>query len=468
MATDPVRTIQGLEHETQLALDIPATLARLAALPPSPEAPYLTVGLDWRPEGTDPGRVPPPEPKRSQRRARRELPDNPGTPWRISWEEVGRRLDDLVVEFGPRGAAFDSLSADVERIKHYIDEELDDAAQGVIIVACHHHDLFQPVPLDIPVTTEIVTGPIPALRQLVHAAEDFPPYAVIVAEQHDAFLWLMEGQTWGSGVQFRANDYPRHTQQGGWSQTRYQRRAGERVDAFARTIAEETRQALGEGRRGIDYLIVAADEPMLTALNDAFHETVREKIIGQIHLAPDANVTQVAAEAAPLVEQAERQREMEAVQHVHDGTGAGTDGVAGAQATVTALQAGQVEELVMNADFSGPGWADFTLPLYGAGEVPREHPAGGDVANLTPVSLEDAVVFLALQTDAAIELVKSAVPITEAEIEEVPDADAPTPRAKAAKALDALGGIGAILRFSQAEQAERVEEASQGSAATSV
>lgn len=464
MATDPVELIQGLEHETPLALDIPATLARLAALPPSPEAPYLTVSLDWRPEGTEPGRVPPPEPKRSQRRARRELPENPGTPWRVSWAEVSRRIDDLVLEFGPRGTAFDSLSTDVERIKRYVDDDLDPAAQGVIIIACHHHDLFEPVPIDVPVTTSITTGPIPALRPLVHAAEDFPPYAVLVADQREAFLWLMEGQTWGSAVQLEADGYPRKQQQGGWSQRRYQARADERVEAFASTIADETRQALGEGRSGIDYLIIAADEPMLTALNGELHETVKEKVIGYIHLAPDAGVTQVAAEAAPLVEQAERQRELEAVQHVRDGAGAGTDGVAGARETVAALQAGQVEELVMNDDFTGPGWADFTLPLYGVGEVPHEHPAGGDVANLTPVALEDAVVFLALQTDAAIELVKSRVPITEAEVEAVPDADDPAPRAKAAKALDALGGIGAILRFSRAEQEQRVEETTPGGA----
>ena len=60
MATDPVQQIRELEHDTPLAMDLTATLARLAALPPSTEAPYLTVSLDWRPEGSAPGRFPPP------------------------------------------------------------------------------------------------------------------------------------------------------------------------------------------------------------------------------------------------------------------------------------------------------------------------------------------------------------------------------------------------------------------------
>ena len=34
MATDPVQQIRELEHDTPLAMDLKATLARLAALPP--------------------------------------------------------------------------------------------------------------------------------------------------------------------------------------------------------------------------------------------------------------------------------------------------------------------------------------------------------------------------------------------------------------------------------------------------
>jgi peptide subunit release factor 1 (eRF1) len=444
VATDPVKRIRSFEHETPLALDLPATLSRLAALPPATEAPYLTVSLDWRPEGSEPGRIPSPEPKRSERRAQR---DESGTPRRPSWQQAGRELDELVVAHGPRGAAFDSLRADVDRIKQYVVEELDPAAKGVIFVANSHHDVFEPVPVDVPVETAISTGPVPALRQLVHAAEDFPPYAVLVANQRDASLWLMERLTWESEVQLEADAYPRKQKQGGWSQKRYQSRADERVEAFARTIAEEVRGALGEGDGAVKYLILAAEEPMASALNAELHQTVKERIIGRIALPDEAIVTQVAAEAAPLVEERERQREMEAVRAVRDGVGAGTNGVAGAEATLTALLGGQVLTLVVNDDFAQTGWADFTLPLFGVGDVPREHPAGGDVANIVPVELADEVIDLALQTDAAVELVRTVMPIAAEGTEGVPPAGAAAPRYEAALALDALGGIGAILRF---------------------
>src|SRR4026208_2568672 len=93
MATDPVQQIRELEHDTPLAMDLTATLARLAELPPSTKAPYLTVSLDWRPEGSAPGRFEAPEPKRSERRAPGE---EDGAPRRPAWQELRRDLDETV------------------------------------------------------------------------------------------------------------------------------------------------------------------------------------------------------------------------------------------------------------------------------------------------------------------------------------------------------------------------------------
>src|SRR5215212_9117616 len=446
MATDPVQQIRELEHDTPLAMDLKATLTRLAALPPSPEAPYLTVSLDWRPEGSAPGRFETPEPKRSERRAPRE---EDGAPRRPAWQQLRRDLDEAVKSYGPRGAAFESLTAGMERLTSYLDDELDPAATGVVVVACDHQGVFEPVPLDVPVDTGFTIGPIPSLRQLVRAVDDYPPYAILVADQRDAFLWLMEGQTWDRGVQIESSGYPRKQQQGGWSQQRYQNRADERVEAFARTIAEETRRAFEAVSAPVpyEYLIIAANEQMFTIINAELHETIRERVLGQLTLPIEANMTEVTAAAEPLIEEAERKREMEAVQAVRDGVGAGGRGVVGAVDTITALQTGQVMTLVMNDDFSEPGWADYTLPLFGVGDPPGEHPAGGDVANLVPTTVEDEVVRLALQIGAEVELVRSAVPVGAEEQEQVPNADDPTPRSEAARALDELGGIGAILRY---------------------
>jgi hypothetical protein len=223
MAVQPVERVRKDEHETPVALNLPETLARLAALPPSVEAPYLTVSLDWRPQGDAPGLRP----------SRRQFDD-------LAEELRGR--------FGPRGAAYDSLGSDLDRIAAYLDDELDPAAQGVVIVACSAQGVFEPIALDVPVSTGMTTGPTPSLRELVRIVEDYPSYAVVVADQREALIWVLERRTWQRSVEVSGTDYPRKQQQGGWSQKRYQNRADERIEAFVRRVAEEARRTFDEQR----------------------------------------------------------------------------------------------------------------------------------------------------------------------------------------------------------------------------
>jgi hypothetical protein len=101
----------------------------------------------------------------------------------------------------------------------------------------------------------------------------------------------------------------------------------------------------------------------------------------------------------------------------------------------------------MNDDVHLDGWADFSMQTYGVGEIPREHPAGGDRAAIVPVNVEELLVWLALQTDADVQIVHSDGPIPASELEEIPDAGEPLPRSEPAKALDAFGGVAALLRY---------------------
>ncbi|HET7094365.1 MAG TPA: hypothetical protein VFI22_12825, partial [Thermomicrobiales bacterium] len=189
MATDPVKHIRDFEHESPLALDLPATLARLAGLPPSTEAPYLTVCFDAREEGSDPGRTPPPAPLRSQMHGNFGR-DRQGVPRRPARQELQQWLDDLLAQREPHTPAYDSIAADASRIVDYVNHELDAAARGLIVIACGRQGVFEATPLDIPIDTRLTTAPVPSLRPLVHAADDFPLFAVIVADQREAVLWL--------------------------------------------------------------------------------------------------------------------------------------------------------------------------------------------------------------------------------------------------------------------------------------
>lgn len=443
MATDPIQAIRERAHDTPHDLDVWRTLLDLAALPPSTEAPYLSLSLDWRPAGDDPGRTPAVEPRPSERRARR---NEEGVSRRPSRQQIERELAELVTAHGPRGDVFDSVSSDAERITDFLDNELDPAAQGVFIVACSANGVFTPLVLGVPLPTQLVVAPTPALGALAWLVDDHPTYGILLADQHTATLSLITQATMGHTLDLDSTGYPRKQKQGGWSQRRFQARADERVDAFARGIADEVQTVLDDA--SVTMLVVAGDEVITSALDAMFHPSVKERIIDTIRLDIGASEGEIIAATLPIVERAEREREVKAVNDLQDGIGAGSLGAGGAEATLSALQGGQAAALVVVDDFAAPGWADYSMPLYGVGPVPAEHPAGGNPADITPVALEEELIRLALQTGAAVQIVHTAVPVGSAAEGEIPEAGSAPPRTEAALALDELGGVGALLRFS--------------------
>jgi hypothetical protein len=416
-ATDPVRQIRTESFDHPVLTDLDHTLRRLAALQPSTGTPYLTGALDWRPDG-----------------------DNPSV--RQAVTEARRIVEQAIAEQDKRSAALESLSTDLEDITAKVQETLDPAAQGVFIVANSGLGVLEVEPLGLPVETSVQLGPIPALKTLAQLVEDFPLHAILQADQHLAVLSFVTEDLVSEEVSVRSSDWPRRQSTGGWSQRRLQTRADERVQASAKTIADETRRALEE--TGARRLILSASEVMRPALMDAFHDTVKEKIIGDIRVDIDAPFSDVLDLARPVKKAFERQREAEQVAELEDALPNGR-AVAGTIDVLTALRNGQVSRVLMTRRFHEDGWIDFGMQVFGIGEPPAEHPAGGNLSDIVDVALEEEIIRQVITTGAQIEIVKGALPVDKDA--PIPDPGSDAPRAKAAQALDALGGVAAMLRF---------------------
>lgn len=309
-----------------------------------------------------------------------------------------------LIESYPAGSkARESLERDVRRVRLLLDSGINPAVHGVIVIANSSRDVFESFVLAIPVDTEITAAPTPDLLQMVRVVEDFPRYAVLLADQRDAAITVINRAARVARVEVQGDDAANHHQQGGWSQRRFQTRNEERRAHFARAIAEETRRALSEGN--IDLLVVAAGDVMASALQAEFHEEVKKRIVGTIHLDIKASYDEIRDATGPIVEEAENEREYRAVTTLMDQVGSNNLGVLGVEATLEALLRGQVMTCIMSSEFDKPGWADYKLNLYGQGPVPDRHPAGGDVSDLFAVNLAEEIVRLTVVTDAEGEIV---------------------------------------------------------------
>ena len=124
--------------------DLKATLEMLTGQP-STEHPYLSVYLDWTPDGN------------GNRQSLRTLEDE---------------LNNIATRLQERGADLESFNTDRERIMEYVTNEAPADARGIAIFACDAESIWEAIPLQVPVETKIVEDHFPHCFNLARIIDD--------------------------------------------------------------------------------------------------------------------------------------------------------------------------------------------------------------------------------------------------------------------------------------------------------
>lgn len=418
---------EHLEQITDNRPDVPQTtnlrddLTDLAQRTADPERLYLTIALDYRPDGTQPNR-------------------RPGMLW------LKEREQELAETLGPRGPAFAALTEGMQRLHAALNGFGGEPPQGIIFVAQPAAGDFRLIPLAVPAAQSATVAPRPALTPLARIADAYPPFALLLADSKQAFL-----HTFALGTRAREvamQSAYAHATPGAVGNKMIERKAlnaaEQQLENFAKAVTEETRRVLAED--GVQQLIIAADDQLTATLRDHFPKELDEKVIGTVAADIRATPTDLLALALPVVAAARQAHEEDIVQRLTTAAlSPGGLGVFGVAETLAALQAGQVQHLVLADDFHAPGWVDDTLGIVGAGEPPREHPAGGDIASLRRVELADEMVHCALMTGGTVAFITTRERDVDEDANEAEEQHGE--RSGAPATLHEHGGVGAILRF---------------------
>lgn len=333
--------------------------------------PVLSIYLDWRPIATG-GRP-------GERAARVVLLE---------------RMRQIERTFLPRGAALDSLRQDSARINEYVASAVAPATKGVAIFTSAAHHLFETLEVDIPFDTQVSAGATPDLFQLVRLLSGQETAVIAVVDLRSARLFV----TLRGGLREleRLVDDPKlfHMVRGenAMNQARYQRHAGKVRTQFAQEVADHITW-LVDHERATEVILAGHTAGMALV-----REALAPRIAGMLHepmlaMDVDAPRTMIAEEIAPVLDMIKAQQERSTVERLVGAVQAGILGVAGLDATLEALRAGQAETLVLAEDEALPPETRGTL------------------------------IELATNTDAAIEVVDNSATLRQ------------------------LGGVGALLRY---------------------
>jgi peptide subunit release factor 1 (eRF1) len=333
--------------------------------------------------------------------------------------------------FAPNSPDREHLDQDFQKISRYLETELQPAANGVAIFACSAGELFEAVQLSAPIDQHwLYISDQPHLYPLARLEWQYPRYAALLADTNMARILVF-----ATGELVRSEEVrgvkTRRTQQGGWSQARFQRH----IENFHLQHAKEVIEALERivQREGITEILIAGDEVITPLLREQMPKHLADKVVDHFRIDTRAPLDVVHLTSREAMTRVHEQTEREKVEAAVGAYRSGGLGVVGPEATLEALIKGQVDELLMSADLR-------EVEEVRAGAALRRMAAADDTVVAEPI-VETVIAGEAADTPAAAvrladELVTKATQ-TGARITFVQDADLLSP----------FSGVAALLRF---------------------
>ena len=355
-------------------MEAQAILQRLAGQPYS-EHPFLSLCLDWTPDGN----------------GQRQAP-------RIVDQELNRIADELDLH----GNARQHFEADRQRITEYLDREAPADARSLAIFACAPDGVWEALPLQARMETVIAVDHYPHLFGLARVLDDYETYAVVLADGQESRIIVVGLDDIRPVAETQAPEKIKRFDQGGQAQMLFQRRTDNLIKAHTKDITAELGQVIE--CHDVRHVIIAGNDAIKGMVLEALTEPIKARLVDYINFDPNANMQELRETLVPIMEQVEQKQEAAALaelqeQHYADGLG-----IAGVADTALALSKGQVNMLLMRRDFAGDGGECPNCGMLRAG---RRDKCPYDGTELRPVELREAFVARAIQQSAVIEILES-------------------------------------------------------------
>jgi peptide subunit release factor 1 (eRF1) len=196
----------------------------------------------------------------------------------------------------------------------------------------------------------------------------------------------------------------RRTSMGGWSQARYQRR----VDQMHQQHIKEVVDALETivRRDNVQHVIVAGDDVVVSLLRDEMPKLLTDRLLDVLKLDRSAGDDAIIEATLDVLRAKDAETDAERVREVIDAWQSGGLGVVGPEATLRALELGQVDELLIAGDPQAIKPVQ-TMPQDAAPEPLAVETSSSSESAPGQIHLSDELVTRAQQTAAQVRIIEN-------------------------------------------------------------
>ena len=314
----------------------------------------------------------------------------------------------------------EDLGETIARIERWLANDFVEENRGVVLYSEIGGPWFEALQFPVPVQNRFVIAEKPVIAPLAQVLKSYHHHGVVLLDREHARILSVYLGTLLDEIAVQGEPLPtRHdVQAGGYSQSRFQRRKLEEMRHFFRDFARETEDFVN--RYHPDDLVILGTDENVAKFREFLSERLRKMVVYTGAMRVDQPTSEVLAELEPHLD-AERTREsMEILDQVRDRVDQDYLATAGFQSTLTALQEGKVDTLIIAQDQDREGARCTQCGFVFAREVGTCPYDGAPTA--TGVNVVEEAIRMAETQGADVAFVSSS-------------------------AVQDLRGVGALLRF---------------------
>jgi peptide chain release factor subunit 1 len=243
---------------------------------------------------------------------------------------------------------------DLKRVQNFVEMGYNRQSRGLVMFSCVAENFWWAQSLQVPVTDSVFVSFRAYVRQLARLLDTYERHGVIHVDMEGArlhrfnmgVLEAVEGHFGETIKQHRA---------GGWSAQRYQRHEMEQAKHTLQDAAElaEDFYRQADTRR----LILAGTDKNVATFKGLLSHRLRSMVVGQISVKANASPSEIGEKALEIAQQAEAAEEQAMTERViTQARSKGGNAVLGLAETLTAVQTGRAQHVVVLADYVQPAY----------------------------------------------------------------------------------------------------------------
>jgi len=223
---------------------------------------------------------------------------------------------------------------------------------GMVFFVCWAVDFFRALPLTAPIKDLLWVDSSPYIRPLAQLQDEYEDFAVVVADNKAARIFLVTLGKADSPERLRG-DIKNHVKKGGWSQQRYERRRDKQLFQYSKEIVGKLTELEKEG--DFRRVLLVGSKEILIHIRKAMPARLAAKLAGEKALDLGKGAEWVEKELFDLFFIEERRSEQELWDRIKGEYLRKGLAAVGVKDVMDAARAGRVEKMIVTRNFKVDG-----------------------------------------------------------------------------------------------------------------